>query len=173
MTTTAADKFTESSQFGSGASWSGVSNLEDGNSGEASVTYSLVGAYPRTIGLYEPGFMSSLPNGCEFESLRVTFQKKASTSFGWSWVARLTGGDTKSGSYTTSYATVALEGDKDYWGLSGTPQAIFAGLKDGSIGLELDAGGSTSATLYYRSVYATLTYTLPDTKRASILTRCL
>lgn len=173
MTVSAQEKFTQSAQSGSGQSWVGVSNLEYGNSGEASCTYSIAGFYPKTIRLTIPNFITSMPNGSEFVSLKITFQKK-STSTLWSWTAKLTGGTQFSGSMPTSYSTTTLDGDASYWGLSGTSAEIFSDLKDGTIGLELDTSNTNiSATHYYQSVTAQLTYIEPDTKRAALLTTTL
>ena len=170
MTVSAAEKFTSISY--SGRAWTDYNNLVYGGSGEA---------YGSTTGVYDttgtvkcaiPNFITSLATGTEFESLKITFSVKQSTPYGADGYAKLTtGSQGYTFPLTTSYVGQTLDGDAAYWGLSGTPQAIFSGLKDGSIKFEYYAVGDLYAvgSMYLKEVIATLTYKLADTKRASIL----
>ena len=170
MTVSAAEKFTVISSSGQ-ASWGSLSNLEYGSSGAATST--TTGYLPNTGNLLcaIPNFMTALNVGSEFESVKVTFSDRMDSSYpgqGYCW---LTGGtEISTGSVASSYTARTQDGDAAYWGIAGTPQAIFSGLKDGSIKFGFrSTGGLFAGTIYVKEVEATLTYKLADTKRASIL----
>lgn len=168
-TTSSADQFDTASY--SGRAWTNYANLEN-DGGEAYATISIPIPNTGTILLATPGFMTSLDDGSEFVSLKVTFEDKMASSYGATGKCRLTGGTwLTAGSIGTSYTSRTQDGDESYWGISGTPQEIFSGLKDGSIKFEFKAEGGLYATgnIYLKDVEATLTYKLADTKRASIL----
>lgn len=158
-TTSSAEKFTIVSSSGS---WTDISNLLYGASGEASGDGFLY--------LSVPNFITSLDDGSEFVSLKVEWEEKTAAPYRQAF---LTGG-TQFTEYLTpaAYASASLDGDAAYWGISGTPHEIFDGLKSGALKFTVRTFG-TSGALYVKEVKATLTYKAADTSRASILTRAL
>ena len=171
MTVSAAEKFTVISSSGQ-APWSSLSNLEYGNSGAATSTLSPFLINTGNLFCAIPNFITAIPTGSEFESLKVTFSDKMDSSYSAEGYCWLTGGTVlSSGTIGTSYAARSKDGDASFWGLAGTPQSIFSGLKSGSIKFSFQAlGGIYSAgDVYVKDVVATLTYKLADTKRAAIL----
>lgn len=173
MTTTAAAGFTVGSQSSRPYSlaWNSTTNLLNSSPG----TYSGPGTIYKGAGTYiarlsVPSFITSLDDGSEFESLKVTFKAKSS-SLNRTYYAKLTDGTLFDGTVTTSYQTFTLDGDASYWGLSSmTDHQIFDGLKDGSIKFNIYITGSVGETLYLKEVEATLTYKEADTARAAIIT---
>ena len=171
MTVSAAEKFTTASYSGQ-APWSNYNNLIYGGSGAATSTISPF--LPDTGNLFcaIPNFITSIPAGSEFESLKVTFSDKMDSTYAGEGYCWLTGGtELSTGTIGTSYTARSKDGDSSFWGLAGTPQAIFSGLKSGSIkfGFRADGGVFSSGDIYIKDVIATLTYKLADTKRAAII----
>ena len=165
-TTTSAEKFTD---VGTVGSWTGASNLLDGSSGEAYGDVPSGGGTVR-VNLSEPDFIAAIPDGSQFISLKVDWEAKlALATASKTQKARLTGGTEFSSTLSSSYQSFSLDGNAAYWGLSGSAGEIFADLKDGSISFSASYTGITGDDFYVREVYATLTYSTPDTKRASLL----
>lgn len=174
MTTTAADQFTVAANAGSGNSWTDKANLLDGASGEAYAEYDILGGTTtKELQLSIPAYISAIDDGSQFVSLKVTLQaKRVGTSSLSGYLASSSQtGSSKSISLGTSYSTTTLDGDKSYWGITGTVYSIFDQLKSGAMYFCVD--GTTADTVYVKDVFATLTYTLPDTKRASLMTVAL
>lgn len=171
VTVSAAQKFTAVSYSGSGGTWSNYADLEYGDTGEATAPLTVYIPNTKTLLFSVPNFITSIDYGSEFVSLKVTFQDKqditasnTATCYG-----RLTGGSwISTGDPGATYTNNTLDGDSTYWGLSGTPQSIFTGLKNGSIKFEFK-GEQGYGTLYIKEVIATLTYKLADTKRAALI----
>lgn len=171
MTDSANEKFTGVAY--SGSVWSGYTNLKFGNSGEATAELTVHKSETGVLHFSIPNFITALPNGTEFNSIEVFWDDKfdggplAPTANYW-----FTGGSTISGTpISSTYGSHSPAGNASAWGLSGTPQAIFSGLKDGSIKFNYKQVGGylMYGTSYIKEVSAILTYTLADTKRASIL----
>jgi len=175
MTVSAAERPTSVSQSGAGGSWSPLSNLEYGSSGDVSATQKAVYLSWKwqTVACAIPNFIQSVDVGSQFVSLKITLNEECDgtprpSSKGW-----LTGGSViDSGTIpSTGPRVTTLDGDASYWGLSGTPQEIFTGLKDGSIAFNYNPtspySGTTTVTI--SDIKFTLTYLLADTKRASLI----
>jgi hypothetical protein len=175
MTVSAAERPTDVGQSGSGGSWSTLSNLEYGNSGDVSgtMTYTYLDYEWKTVECSIPNFITDLDVGTQFVSLKMTWNEECDGTPRPDSKAWLTGGSViNSGTIpSTGPRVTTLDGDASYWGLSGTPQDIFEGLKDGSIAFnyEPDTGVAGSTTVTISDIKFTLTYLLADTKRAALI----
>lgn len=121
-----------------------------------------------------PNWIEDIPNGSEFESLKVTLSSRYDGTVGpYAEIGYLTGGDTIAiGNATNgSHNSRVLDGDASYWGISGTARAIFNDLKSGAIkfNYKVDAASDGNSNHYIKILRTVMTYKLPDTKRASIL----
>ena len=179
MTVSAAEHFTIVSQSGSSgeATWVNTSNLITSGTSEAIATGTPhANGGSKTLHLSVPNWISGIVDGCEFTSLKITFESKFQEGFRggpFAETASLTGGSALyvADAFEGWYRDRELDGDAAFWGLTGTNREIFTDLKSGAIKFNYLSEGSFFGDTdnYIKTIRATLTYVLPDTKRASIL----
>lgn len=165
MATIGPESFNTWSQGGSGAVWSGILTPITG------YKYGPVSPYSKssnTMYFSVPASIGSIEYGCVFQSMTVSMGAYYDGSGpDGKMYCKLTGGDLYTVPITNSYTGYSLSGDADYWGLSDSPAEIFRKIKDGTIKFEIYMNGATTG--YFAIPTVTLTYALPDTKRASII----
>ena len=137
ITTTAAERFTSASQFGSGTTWTNVSNLPLG--GQATTT-NLPGP-TNTLRLQVPNGAASIPTGAIFRSMELRFEFRSNQSGGE--IRAYATSSLSLGTVATrtvSPATTAVleaDGDKDYWKLTLGTDEIISKIADGSLAFDI------------------------------------
>lgn len=183
--TTSFEKFTQASQSGSGASWSNVNGLEQGNSGTASVLIN--SGNSNTLKFQIPDEIEDIPDGASFVSMRFRFDGEQAGPVGNDTsefrvtLNRGTAGGLlypMSGNGATVNA-VTTDGDLTYWGLNTTytPTGAISALKTGDLAYELQArntgGFAFDKTMSVEDVKLQVTYTVPIGRGGAIIAAAL
>lgn len=134
--TTAAERFTTVSQFGSGTTWSTLSNLTTGGQASSSIF-----GPTNTIRLQVPADIGDIPTGAIFKSMRLLYEFRSNQSGGE--VRAYAQCNSSLGVVATRTVSPGItslltaDGDSSYWKLTLGTDEIIPKLADGTLNFEI------------------------------------
>lgn len=121
-----------------------------------------------------PSWVGDIPAGADFVSMSLQYKMYCDNITSPAYLklyVRDNSVDVKTIDRTTlSDSTVTDSGDASYWGFTGTASEILTKIVDGTIRFLVQAGSPSTYEKYYFSTFGvSVTYTSPDTTRASVI----